>query len=83
MRWVTHWLPVAAAAVVLLICFHPGRSAAQTNSTNQVESAPVSKKKKEAETKKTSPGKKASPRKSFTPTTKVPVGMPVDFPVDI
>ena len=74
---------MAAGAVGLFLGFQPGRSVAQTNSTNTVESAPATNDKKEPEEKKSSPAKKAAPRKAFTPTTKVPVGMPIDFPVDI
>jgi hypothetical protein len=74
---------MAAGAVGLFLGFQPGRSVAQTHSTNTVESAPTTNNKKEPEKKKSSPAKKAAPRKAFTPTTKVPVGMPIDFPVDI
>ena len=83
MKAIRKWMVPAAIALGLFISIQLDRSNAQTNSTGETKSASSTAEKKEPKAKKSVAPKKSAPLKSFTPSTRVPVGMPIDFPVDI
>ena len=83
MKAIRQWLAPAAIACGLFVSMQLDRSDAQTSSTGKTESAASGEEKKEDKAKKSVAPKKAVLPKSFTPSTRVPVGVPIDFPVDI
>ena len=70
---------VAPVAVGLLLAVHPGSSGSSVEADPDV----VAEHKKGKANDDGGKKKKAGLPKPFSPTTKVPVGMPVDFPADI
>ena len=82
-RAIRKWLAPAAIAWGLCLSVPLDRSDAQTGSEGKTESASSPGEKQKQKAKKSVAPKEAAPPKSFTPSTRVPVGVPIDFPADI